>query len=835
MIYFLLLALAESLCSFDCLLLGMNGVCDKECNLKGCVYDNSECGDCSIGCLTEMLGDGICNLECFVDVCDYDVFDCYGGCNDKCTSSMIGDGNCDADCLTEACSFDGDDCLEQCAPGCYDFMIEDWMCESECMTESCGYDIADCNTTVWVTSGANGDGSEAFPYGTIQEALYSIFEGYVNIIVSEGVYYIDETIFLFAQAAVVITGVGNVEVRFLSPNYGIFFYDFALVSVNNITFDGSELFMQGCNEDLCRFIQNWYCADTCVNDFGKEIQSGTIYSIDYYEFCTNSSLLSIFTLENVGKGVFKDITIKNTEFLSNLVKSTGSSLEVSNVFVTHSVVYGSVIHAQSEETVKYKEFQTTNMANIEFYLALWPLTVNVTYVELYDINRISLPFTNPCRIFDYPSAVKTIGIDSVYISDIYFDFLGKSNVVGSDFGLVEIESGTNFHVQNVYSSHLQMQSGSVVFINIFPNFFTVDKSKNFIQNINIENSYIVGGVVRVKTRFTGNELQVTDIQAEKISLNNAAIANLTGVIFSSDIITLKNLLSGKKKEIGECRKTFFQKVTAQDVQLTGPLISFSDFTKLEFSEFYFSDISNQKERFYIDEAFAYFNDKKFFDEQAKLPASLFWIIKSKQNTIDSGSISEVDLDSFIFLLEELQGEYVIGKVIAEKSTTLGFVYLFNNVKSNCYLNELEVYQCEFEGPALEISQNFYVEVSGMVVEGITTAGVSSSSEKILLKSSIFKNNVSVQSMVVLKAQSVNSVATIDGVQFLNNFAPVAADIYIDPILVENNFEVFILNSLFSLSQSALSQSLKVSPNNAIGSILFENVTIHNIAPDDCNF
>jgi hypothetical protein len=78
--------------------------------------------ECAPTCLTNVLGNGVCDAECFVESCFYDQGDCdnltpdelhkklSAFCSPGCDIGDIGDGFCDTPCNTDACQYDGGDC-----------------------------------------------------------------------------------------------------------------------------------------------------------------------------------------------------------------------------------------------------------------------------------------------------------------------------------------------------------------------------------------------------------------------------------------------------------------------------------------------------------------------------------------------------------------------------------------------------------------------------------------------------------------------------------------------------------------------------------------------------
>jgi hypothetical protein len=86
-------------CAVDLL---FNGVCDEECNVDACAFDNSACkiDGCSL-CENDEIGNGSCDLSCNIASCEFDGGDCWEGCD--CSPSIIGNGSCNIECYYEAC------------------------------------------------------------------------------------------------------------------------------------------------------------------------------------------------------------------------------------------------------------------------------------------------------------------------------------------------------------------------------------------------------------------------------------------------------------------------------------------------------------------------------------------------------------------------------------------------------------------------------------------------------------------------------------------------------------------------------------------------------------
>ena len=308
-------------------------MCNMDCNTEDCFYDFGKCFGCALGCMNSMVGDRHCDIPCFTIECGFDGNDCFSHfCNENCAYEMIGDGQCNSHCYTENCNYDGGDCNNECSPGCYWFMINDELCEPACITESCGYDIKDCNNTIWVALGANGIGTQDSPFGTIQEALANLTLGVSTVFISQGIYYFNEKIIINAQGGLFLQGEGIVEIRYLSPNCSIVFKNMSVVSINNIIFDGSELWMKGCDSDLCRFIDYWECFNSsiCNNSHGHSAPYNSIYVQKYQYYCVNYIPLSIFQAESTGQVLINSFTIQNSDFIGHFISSTDSSLALKN-------------------------------------------------------------------------------------------------------------------------------------------------------------------------------------------------------------------------------------------------------------------------------------------------------------------------------------------------------------------------------------------------------------------------------------------------------------------------------------------------------------------------
>ncbi len=55
-----------------------NGVCEEDCYLMECGWDEGDCGEfeCATGCLYAHLSNGVCDLPCLTASCHYDSQDC---------------------------------------------------------------------------------------------------------------------------------------------------------------------------------------------------------------------------------------------------------------------------------------------------------------------------------------------------------------------------------------------------------------------------------------------------------------------------------------------------------------------------------------------------------------------------------------------------------------------------------------------------------------------------------------------------------------------------------------------------------------------------------------
>ncbi|MBR9911292.1 MAG: hypothetical protein GYB33_13170 [Gammaproteobacteria bacterium] len=80
--------------------------------------------ECSPACLVKDLGNGVCDVDCYLATCNYDDGDCdsldqevilelqQSRCAPGCELVEIGDSFCDTACNNSQCSFDGGDCSD---------------------------------------------------------------------------------------------------------------------------------------------------------------------------------------------------------------------------------------------------------------------------------------------------------------------------------------------------------------------------------------------------------------------------------------------------------------------------------------------------------------------------------------------------------------------------------------------------------------------------------------------------------------------------------------------------------------------------------------------------
>ena len=834
-----LTSVSSSQCPLDCIFAMYTPGCDLDCNIKACYYDNYECYDCALGCVTSMIGDGTCNVECFTYECKYDGNDCFNGCSDQCSASMIGDGNCDEDCFNEACQFDDHDCDDECSPGCYPYMIGDFMCEPECMTAACGYDLQDCEVNLWVSQGNSGDGSQLEPFGTVQEALLAVGDyQVVNITIEAGTYYFNESIFLNIQAVVFLQGCAGVEFRYLSPNISINFTNLVEVSISNVDFDGSELWVPGCDDDFCRFMQIWACGlDTCHNSFGQEYNETLVLDLSLWDNCYFDHLLQIFVFDSVSLGVIKNITVKNTDFFGNLVSSVSSSLSVTEVLVYHSVMYGQIVSATHPE--KMQNFYSNGLVSgvIMNYPAY---TIEISNIQLYDINRVNRPNSSPCLISSNPGIANITGINNVFISDIDIQYLNNYNTSNNILSFIFLNCSTNYTIQNLHASSLYLNGGSLVYIEIIPSYFSMGKVINTLQNLTIEDSYFTAEVLRVNmSSFINDRLVIANITARSMSFIKGGIAYISRNSVTRTTtepcqsIALQTVDFSAPPLHFESELVCLSSILASDIQLKGALLELKYSESVGLTGLNFTDISFLKPEFYIAEAYEYFGQTVPNDTTEYPPANLVVTGFSACIVLSQVKVSDSVLDGDAISFLNLFGEHHAQDLWIDSSTAVSFLYLFNNENTYCYISDIYATSSNFVNASVNIYNSYYSEFSGIFAEDLNSTVLYSVSQNIYISECVIQNNISPRSMIILVTENVTSVAYIQNSLFYHNTANLAADIYIDSTLTGNNFCIKIANTVFSMSNGAGPMSLQFSTGSSIGSILFENVRVENIIVKDC--
>lgn len=104
---------------------------------------SEECDSASGGTCTEtLMYNGICDSECNIGDCGYDDGDCSDTaiwlnyiCSDLCYCNMLGDGVCDSACNTEDCGLDLGDCCETVFTTSYTVSFEIWEHSTESTIE----------------------------------------------------------------------------------------------------------------------------------------------------------------------------------------------------------------------------------------------------------------------------------------------------------------------------------------------------------------------------------------------------------------------------------------------------------------------------------------------------------------------------------------------------------------------------------------------------------------------------------------------------------------------------------------------------------------------------
>lgn len=819
-------------CPPECLLLGFNGECDLICNSPSCFYDNGECFGCSLGCLEAMVSDGVCQGACYVPECEYDGIDCVDMCKHGCSPDMIGDGNCDSACNTESCDFDGGDCYEQCSPGCYSYMIGDELCETECITDPCGYDFDDCQSSVWVQQGSGGDGSESSPFSSLEEALESVVSGVVSIYILEGTYYFNRSLTLDANAAVFIYGLGSVEFRYLSPNVTLEFSNLLAVAISNITFDGSELWMQGCDSDACRFVRNWLCdANACYNSQGQSVPQSSIYVQNYWKYCYNP-LINFFTLNSVATATISNINLQNSDFIGSLVKSNQSSLAVHNIHVAHCVMMSNLIQAYDIQEMYNHVYNLETQYNIPINMYTSPFAVSLKNVWIHDVNRIDTPTHQGCKADYVPGVLSSSGIDKIDINTVYINNSFSNTDNSPTKGIIDITGSTHFTIQNIYLSSNYLET-PVFNINYIINFLKINKNLCLIQNAYISNSYITTSLIRVYSEVLTANITVNNFYITTTSLINAPILNNTSLYKLCRTATFFSTKFSMSYFYVKLSKFELSNVFADRIHLIGNLVYVYYSTHVVISGLNVVDLSDTRPPYLIGDLGSYYN--KSFSPAIVYPANSVMVYVDQSACVELKKLycDFVGLNDSMVLLSNINGNYMVSDSVLLNSKAYSGAELVGDFNSCGYYSNVSIINSDFVNSGILLTGADNVLIDRLFVTGLKSTAINSSIKFLSIKNSLIIENNSSSPMIILSPVTSAAFVSISQTKFNKNKGTSSVDLHI--ISPNNeNFNINISDTIFSETIGISPVSVKIQDGSVFGTILFKNVTIDNIISTDCN-
>ena len=828
MIFFVFIDLVHSACNpFLCT---QDSICDVSCNEKRCLYDFGDCHGCSLGCFENMIGDETCNLACFVNDCLYDNLDCLDNCNEKCVEEYIGDGVCDQECNTASCRFDGGDCADLCAPECIAMFLGDGVCDIGCLTSECSFDHGDCNQDIYISPGSNGSGSESDPFGTIQEAFDSItFDGLFTLYLNPGTYYINSAISLDYRIGLIIKGQDS-EIRIGNLTNAFNLKNLIYFEVNSVTFDGSEYWVEGCDEDLCRFVYYWVCDEVCVNNRGDEIGINEEKIMKRWENCVVQKPLVIFELESVDLAKFYFVNVRNFGFLGNLVNSTGGSLELFDVSVNSSEVFGAIIEIAPDDYKSSLSFFVINTRETRFQLKIYENSLIVNNLHLHDINSRNHPLIiKPCLQLSIFSAVKATGLNKISLTNLMFTQIGSNIYDSNSTGLIQFESCQNFNVTNVTISDSVLAKLSLIELTMWPNYFLLGKGTSLIQKVKIERIFNLKSLINILYSFQTNDIIIRDVEVIDSSLLfplvRAEVRMITPINFRI------SLIEADSAQTMELRSgLYLYDVEAKNSYLKNDLIYFNGLNFAEVSNFRLSQVSNEVLLHHASLIALY---EKTVLKKPKGPFAFISTKLSKEIKINNGIATNLEFTGSVVQIDSLLGLHNLdGLTLKDLSMSQGIIIL-NGTMNKVLLANAECDKAFFNVSAVYSELISDLQVSQSKFLRMNTSAIFVKSHSLSIENSDFANAVSTKPLIHIKPLFSNSTATVSNCKFSKNTGSSPIDAYIDP--GTSLMTVVFKHCSFTESFGTSPISFGFGPKSEFSSITFENISISQFISNNCKF
>lgn len=809
-----------------------DNVCDLECNDKRCFYDFGDCGQCSEGCLLNMIGDDKCDVACFNEACNYDGFDCMDNCNEFCSEMYIGDGICDEECNNASCDFDGGDCDGACAPYCYSFFLGDFFCDFDCFNLGCNFDYGDCDQNIYVSPGSTGSGSESDPFGTIKEAFDSIIDEatFYNIYLSPGVHYIDNEITLLDLAVGINILGNNSEIRIINLTNAFNFSNILYFEISQVTFDGSEYWELGCDSNICRFIYQWNCETVCSSWRGEEIPANDNKTLEFWKNCLYNKPLSVFTLNNVNKVTISEVNIRNFGYFGSLVNATGCSIEANGINISNSEVFDGIIYSSAKNYSANFQYMAANHQSYIIYMKAIDEYLVVNNMNMQKINLFNNPFiARPCFRPSYFAAVYALGINNITLSNFNFIEVGSNNIENYNFsGLIQLENSLFFSINNINLYDSVFNKLSLIDIKIYPSYFFFTKSSNLIQNIKIENAFAANPLIRVFLLFHTNEIVIRDVEVTNSTLYTNLINALVSI--STPENTEFTFLGVNLFKAFKFDKYFYiENLKASYLYLKKNLLSFNNTNLVQ--------ISNYSISYIRDEILAHHKDLtaqyEYISSTNKImPINFLSFLSTNVVELLNGSVQESNTNCTVINFDSIVSSHLVNHLQITETLMSKGIFVFNGTLGKVSLSNLQ-----FDNSFFNISGIFSEKVSNIEIKNSQFTNMKSTVVKLkadntTISNSKFLNCNSQDPLVYLMPLYSKSKANLIACEFFYNTGHSPIDTYIDS--GQSEMTALFKDCIFSGSFGTSPISFAFSPNSEVDSIEFDNCTITEIVSNNCN-